>query len=249
MENKRRADGVYFVRSASDETASNEPMLFLQVSDGRILRTAMQFFPELTADCVRDRFVRITGTIDEEEILTIENLDDDVDISKVNLPEFFIDREIPTAIIFRYLFSEVHHFREELQELCFAVIREYHTYCDANCVAPIAEIEMAKRRKSASEMLETVWDWKEFIEQNHIACKDIILAAVMLASTAYFFDGSTPTKDADRAEDLIFHEINYQVKNYVVDKATARKIKKIIHRMFENDENLRQELIAQEFFI
>lgn len=249
MENKRRADGVYFVRSASDQTASNEPLLFLQVSDGRILRTAMQFFPELTADCVRDRFVRITGTVDEEEILTIENLDDDVDISKVNLPEFFIGREIPTAIIFRYLFSEVHHFREELQELCFAVIREYHTYCDANCVAPIAEIELAKRRKSALEMFETVWDWKEFIEQNHIACKDVLLAAVMLASTAYFFDGSTPAKDADRAEDLIFHEINYQVKNYVVDKATARKIKKIIHRMFENDEILRQELIAQEFFI
>lgn len=249
MENKRRADNVYFVRSASDQTANNEPMLFLQVSDGKILRTAMQFFPELTADCVRDRFVRISGAVDEEEILTIEDLDDDVDISKINLPEFFIGREIPTAIIFRYLFSEIHNFRKELQELCFAVIREYHMYCGENCVAPIAEIELAKRRKSALEMFETVWGWKEFIEQNHIPCKDVLLAAVMLASTAYFFDGSTPAKDADRAEEFIFHEINYQVKNYVVDKATARKIKKIIHRMFENDEILRQELIAHEFFI
>ena len=44
--NERRADGVYFVRSASDQTARDEHLLYLLVSDGKILRTAMQFSPD-----------------------------------------------------------------------------------------------------------------------------------------------------------------------------------------------------------
>lgn len=36
--NERRADGVYFVRSALDQTARDEHLLYLLVSDGKILR-------------------------------------------------------------------------------------------------------------------------------------------------------------------------------------------------------------------
>lgn len=44
--NERRADGVYFVRSASDQTARDEHLLYLLVSDGKILRTALQDVPQ-----------------------------------------------------------------------------------------------------------------------------------------------------------------------------------------------------------
>lgn len=57
--NERRADGVYFVRSASDQTARDEHLLYLLVSDGKILRTAMQFSPTFDAESVRERFFQI----------------------------------------------------------------------------------------------------------------------------------------------------------------------------------------------
>lgn len=46
VNNERRADGVYFVRSASDQTARDEHLLYLLVSDGKILRTALQDVPQ-----------------------------------------------------------------------------------------------------------------------------------------------------------------------------------------------------------
>lgn len=102
--NERRADGVYFVRSASNQSSRDEALLYMQVSDGKILRTAMQFAPIYDTECVRERFFQITGIIDSDEILMIEDMDDDVDISKLNLPEFFVNRQIPVEIIFRYFF-------------------------------------------------------------------------------------------------------------------------------------------------
>lgn len=42
-------------------------------------------------------------------------------------------------------------------------------------------------------------------------------------------------------------EINYQMQNYNVDKSIARRVKKIMHRIFENDDAFRQGLINNEF--
>lgn len=245
--NERRADGVYFVRSASNQSSRDEALLYMQVSDGKILRTAMQFAPIYDTECVRERFFQITGIIDSDEILMIEDMDDDVDISKLNLPEFFVNRQIPVEIIFRYFFSEIHNFREDLQDLCFSIVREYQAYCDENYATPIAEIELTKRYDCALEAFRMVWDWKEFVERNVIHDKDIILAAVMIASFAWFFDNTFPMTTPERAEDMLFHEINYQVRNCNVDKSIARKIKKIMRRMFENDEAFQQELIENDF--
>ncbi len=245
--NERRADGVYFVRSASNQSSRDEALLYMQVSDGKIFRTAMQLVPIYEAEYVRERFFKIKGIIDSDEILMIEDLDDDVDISKVNLPEFFVKRKIPVGIIFRYFFSEIHNFREELQDLCFAIVREYQMYCDENYVTPIAELELTKRYDCALNAFQMVWDWKEFIERNGIHNKDVILAAVMIASFAWFFGNTFPMTTPERAEDMLFHEINYQVGNCNVDKSIARKIKKIMRRMFENDEAFQQELIENDF--
>ena len=245
--NERRADGVYFVRSASDQTARDEHLLYLLVSDGKILRTAMQFSPIYDAESVRGRFFQIVGKIDSEEILMIDDMDDDVDISELNLPEFFVNRQIPVEIIFRYFFSEIHNFREDLQDLCFAIVRAYQTYCDGYYATPIAEIELAKRYDCALNAFWMVWSWKEFAEQSRINDKDIILAAAMIASLSWFFRDDSPLSTAERAEDILSHEINYQMQNYNVDKSIARKIKKIMHRIFENDDAFRQELINNEF--
>ena len=245
--NERRADGVYFVRSASDQTARDEHLLYLLVSDGKILRTAMQFSPTFDAESVRERFFQIVGKIDSEEILTIDDMDDDVDISELNLPEFFANRQIPVEIIFRYFFSEIHHSREDLQDLCFAIVREYQMYCDENYATPIAEIELAKRYDCALNAFWMVWEWKEFAEQNRLRDKDIILAAAMIASLSWFFKNDFPSANAERAEDVLFHEINYQMQNYNVDKSIARRVKKIMHRIFENDDAFRQGLINNEF--
>lgn len=244
--NRRQINGVFFVRSASDQTARDERLLYLLISDGKILRTAMQFSPIYEAESVRERFFRITGIIEENDILMIDDLDDDVDISGLNLPVFFANYQIPVTIIFRYFFSEIHNFREDLQDLCFSIMREYQIYCDGNYATPIAEIELAKRYDCVFNAFRIVWSWKEFLEQNKIHDKDIILAAAMIVSLSCFFSDDFPLANAERAEDILFHEINYQTQNNNVDKSISRKIKKNMHRIFENDKAFRQELINNE---
>lgn len=243
----RNADGVYLVKQAVEYPSKDRDLLYMIVSDGTTTRIANQYYPLLKPDDIRDRFVKIDGVIDEDEILMVDWLDD-ANISRINIPEFYRNCPIPIDMIFQYFLSESEGFRKELNCLCSIFVNDFYYYCSVDSVAPILDTELEHRHNCALNAFETVWDWKKFIEENRIADKDMILAAVIISSMSSFYEHLFPSGLEYRAKQLVLNEVDFHANEHDVDKDTISLIKKLMLLIYNRSDELREELLSKKFF-
>lgn len=245
---KQNVNGIFYVKSAAQQIVDDETELYMNVSNAKEIRAAKVEASEYTTEEVVDKFVEIHGVV-ENEIIRVDFFNADVDISKIDLMEYFHDMQISAELIFQYFSDEISHFRKGLQDVCYSVVSGFYNYCDEEINIPIAIAELERRKTCVLKAFEAIWNWKALIEENSIEDKDIVFAGVILSNLVNSFANvSFPIMLAESAADILANEISYFGKSHLSDDEMQKLINSIGAFYFDDEETIRNKLTDDCFF-
>lgn len=238
---------TFFIRQANVVTVDGKQTLSITVTDGETQRKAIVFEPQKSDLNIAGKFKMMTGTILNHDLLTVATISD-ADYSRINFGLFFRDLEMPSEVMFDYLYDLAKKLPTyELYACCANVIQSFEQFTEQT---PVSEAERNERISATREAFSTAQKWQQVIRGKGIEHRDELLAGLIVGSFSGFFAKSLslPAWEMYPTEILACMFAHY-ASEADVDKSLVHRVKKFVHALyFKSRGELRYAIISNTFF-